>query len=57
MFLNYIKGIDPSMASNMDLVENDVNNYTLKDLTNETIQSADILLEAETPEADQTCEA
>ena len=45
------------MASNMDLVENDVNNYTLKDLTNETIQSADILLEAETPEADQTCEA
>ena len=36
-FVNYIKGIDPSMASNMDMVEKNVNgNCVMDDMSDET---------------------
>ena len=36
-FLNYVKGLDPSMAASMDMVENNVDaNYAYEDMTDET---------------------
>ena len=36
-FLNYVKGLDPSMAASMDMVENNVDaNYDIGDMTDET---------------------
>ena len=36
-FLNYVKGLDPSMAASMDMVENNVDaNYNFEDMTDET---------------------
>ena len=59
-FLNYIKGIDPTMANDMDHVEKDLDaSYELDDMTDETrkissaIQFADILFAAKAIEADQ----
>ena len=36
-FLSYVKGLDPSMAASMDMVESNVDsNYSLEDMTDET---------------------
>ena len=36
-FLNYVKGLDPSMAHSMDMVEENVDaNYDIGDMTDET---------------------